>query len=204
MTATVESIGTARTRRPAIGTLRLRLKPAHQTCGFVQGAWWPRTTELTTELPSLLAALSLRFGQIDAVSYHESDWSPAPLSVQHEGGKVALQADHGSPNVISLFGEQFGRLIVLVVPPYTEPTRAYTVVPTAASANDASTPDQLLGIGMRGAEGRHLAPIALDRWESDGGALYPAPQPQKYMEADEATGSLRSVAQAGFAASAPR
>ena len=67
MTATMENIATARKRRPAIGTLRLRLKPAHQTCGFVQGAWWPRSTLLAAELPSLLAALSLRFGTIDRV-----------------------------------------------------------------------------------------------------------------------------------------
>src|SRR4051794_20288810 len=37
-------------RRPAIGTLRLRLKPAHRACGFVQGAWWPRSTELVSEI----------------------------------------------------------------------------------------------------------------------------------------------------------
>jgi hypothetical protein len=78
MTATIESNATARTRGGAIGTLRLRLKPAHQACGFVQGAWWPRSTLLTAELPPLLAALSLRFGRIDRVQYHKSDWSPAP------------------------------------------------------------------------------------------------------------------------------
>ena len=85
MTATMENIATARKRRPAIGTLRLRLKPAHQTCGFVQGAWWPRSTLLAAELPSLLAALSLRFGTIDRVQYHESDWSPAPQAHQAPG-----------------------------------------------------------------------------------------------------------------------
>jgi hypothetical protein len=67
--------------RPALGGLRLRLKPAHRSCGFVQGAWWPRSTDLSSELPSLLAALSLRFGSIDSVLYHESDWSPASLAI---------------------------------------------------------------------------------------------------------------------------
>ncbi len=63
---------------------------------------------------------------------------------------------------------------------------------------------QLLGIGMRGAEGRHLAPIALERWESDGGAVYPAPQSRPPTEADRATGQRSSVAQAGFATTALR
>jgi hypothetical protein len=133
-------------RRRATGTLRLRLKPAHRLCGFVQGAWWPRSTELGSELPSLLAALSLRIGSIDSVVYHEGDWSPAPNSIKHQGDQVILGAHQEWPNVISLYGPRFGRLDLLVVPPYTESTHAYNVVTTAASVNDTSTPDQLLEI----------------------------------------------------------
>ena len=91
MLTITENIPDASARRPAIGTLRMRLKPAHRSCGFVQGAWWPRSTELTSELPSLLAALSLRVGSIDSVLYHESDWSPAPLSIKHQGDQVIAQ-----------------------------------------------------------------------------------------------------------------
>ena len=121
MLTITENIPDASVRRPAIGTLRIRLKPAHRSCGFVQGAWWPRSTELTSELPSLLAALSLRVGSIDSVLYHESDWSPAPLSIKHQGDQVILSAHQEWPNVVSVFGPRFGRLDLLVVPPYTEP-----------------------------------------------------------------------------------
>ncbi|WP_308203656.1 DUF5994 family protein [Mycolicibacterium gadium] len=156
--------------QPTLGTLRMQLKPAHRSCGFVQGAWWPRSTELGIELPSLLEALSLRFGLIDSLLYHESDWSPAPLSLKHRSDQVLLSAHQEWPNVISVFGPRFGRLDLLVVPPYTEPTHAYSVVTTASSVNDASTPDQLLGITRR-SDDRLLSPIALDRWEADGGAI---------------------------------
>jgi hypothetical protein len=165
-----EKIADAPARRPALGTLRMRLKPAHRSCGFVQGAWWPRSTELGSELPSLLAALSLRVGSIDSVLYHEDDWTPAPLSVKHQGDQVIVGAHQEWPNVVSVFGPRFGRLDLLVVPPYTEPTHAYNVVMAAASVNDVSTPDQLLGITRR-ADDRLLSPIALERWEADGGAL---------------------------------
>nr|WP_239591631.1 DUF5994 family protein [Mycolicibacterium tusciae] len=156
--------------RPTLGSMRMQLKPAHRTCGFVQGAWWPRSTELGSELPSLLAALSLRFGTIDSLLYHESNWSPAPLSIDHQGDQVLLSVHQEWPNVISVFGAGFGRLDLLVVPPYTEPTRAYSVVRTATSVSDASTPDELLGITRRG-DDRLLSPIALERWEADGGAV---------------------------------
>ena len=181
MLAITQNNARASARRAAMGTLRMRLKPAHGSCGFVQGAWWPRSTELASELPSLLAALSLRVGSIDSVLYHECDWSPAPLSIKHQGDQLILSAHQEWPNVVSLFGPRFGRLNLLVVSPHTEPTHAYNVVTTAASVNDASTPDQLLGITRR-ADVRLLSPIALERWESDGGALPPAPQSQLQIQ----------------------
>lgn len=181
MLTITDNIRDASSRRPAIGTLRMQLKPAHRSCGFVQGAWWPRSTELDSELPSLLAALSLRVGSIDSVLYHEKGWSQAPLSIKHQSDQVIMSAHQEWPNVISLFGPRFGRLDLLVVPPYTEPTHAYTVVTKAASVNDASTPDQLLGITRRGND-RLLSPISLERWEADGGALPLASRSQPQMQ----------------------
>jgi uncharacterized protein DUF5994 len=149
------------------------LKPAHRSCGFVQGAWWPRSTELTSELPTLLAALSLRVGSIDCVLYHEDGWSPAPLSIEHQDDQVSLCAGQEWPNVVSLFGRRFGRMELLVVPPHTEPAHAYNLVTTAASVDDACIPDQLLGIGTRRAGDPLPSAVALQRWESDGGAQPP-------------------------------
>lgn len=182
MLATTETITHTPARPPGIATLRMRLKPAHRSCGFVQGAWWPRSTELAAELPSLLAALSLRFGPIDGVLYHESDWSPAPLSIKHQRGEVILEASQESPNVISVFGQQFGRLILLVVPPNTEHTHAYTVMTNAASANDVSTPNQLLGKACTAPTITTSPPITLQRWESDGGAPAAAPPTQLQLQ----------------------
>ena len=76
-----------------------------------------------------------------------------------------------STNTLSLIGEGFGRLVLLVVPPYTNPTRAYTAVMTASKPDDVSTPDELLGIGPREAQDRRHALLAHQRWESEGGAL---------------------------------
>ncbi|MDR3662101.1 MAG: DUF5994 family protein, partial [Mycobacterium sp.] len=36
----------------------------------LDGAWWPRSTQLATELPGLITGLSDRLGQIDLVGYH--------------------------------------------------------------------------------------------------------------------------------------
>ena len=59
-----------------------------------------------------------------------------------------------------------------MAPPYTDPTHAHNAVVTAASTNDSSTPDQPSGHGLHGAmDAPEAAPIALQRWESDGGAV---------------------------------
>jgi hypothetical protein len=58
-----------------------------------------------------------------------------------------------------------------MAPPDTDPTHAYNEVMTAASANDSSTPDRRLGVALQTATDCPQAPIALQRWESDGGAV---------------------------------
>jgi hypothetical protein len=116
------------------------------------------------------------------VLYHESDWSPAPLSIKHHCDQVVLGAHQDGPNVVSLFGPRFGKLELLVVPPHTEPTHAYNAVTTASSVNDASTPDQLLGIDTRHAGDPLRSSVALQRWESDGGAQPSPPRSQAQMQ----------------------
>ncbi|MGH8963773.1 MAG: DUF5994 family protein [Actinomycetes bacterium] len=149
----------------------MRLKTA-QSRGFVQGAWWPRSTRLTDELPALLTALPRRLGHIDRIIYDESGWAPAPSCIVHAGNTVDLRHSDGpSNNTLAIIGEKFGRLVLLVVPPYTDPVLAYATITTAASPHDASTADELLAIGAREAEDRRLALLAQHRWESEGGAL---------------------------------
>ncbi len=172
MSAPILSFQAAHARRSAIGSLRLRLKPAHRTCGFVQGAWWPRTNQLHTELPLLLAALWPRVGSVDRVIYDETSWAPATLRMQFRGHNILLEGSNTtSTNILSVIGDGFGRLVLLVVPTYTNPTRAYTAVMTASKPDDVSTPDELLGIGSLEAQDRRLALLAQQRWESEGGAL---------------------------------
>lgn len=170
MTTTIESVNTAAPQRPAIAALRLRLKPAHRSCGYVQGAWWPRSTRLAAELPPLLEALSRRFGTIDRIRYHENDWLPAPPRIKQRGADVILDASQESPNVITVSGREFGKLALLVIPPRTDTADAHVAMSAASNAGDASTPDQLLGLEDHTAQDRH-ALMALQRWESEGGAL---------------------------------
>jgi hypothetical protein len=172
MSAPTLSFGTAQARRSGIGYLRLRLKPADRSAGLVQGAWWPRSDQLFKELPSLLAALAPRVGSVDRVIYDETRWAPQALRMEFRGRNIILEGSSTtSTNTLSVIGKGFGRLVLLIVPPYTNPTRAYAAVMTASKPDNVSTPDELLGVGRREAQDRRLALMAQQRWESDGGAL---------------------------------
>ncbi|MGV9803476.1 DUF5994 family protein [Mycobacterium sp. NPDC003449] len=171
MSAPTLSLGVAQTHRSTPDNLRLRLKPAHRSCGFVQGAWWPRTDRLSTELPQLLAALTPLLGTVDRVVYDGSNWAQASLRMEFRGHSVILTEADASTNTLSVIGGGFGALVLLVVPPRTDPALAYTAVMSASAPEDVSTPDQLLGIGPREARDRRLAVLAHQRWESEGGAL---------------------------------
>ena len=176
---------------PQVGVtnLRLQLKPAHQAYGFVQGAWWPRSDQLDTELPPLLEGLSLRLGRIGRVIYDDNGWAPAPSRIEFRNGASTLFGSrHQSIDTLSVIGEH-GRLNLLVVPPYTDPTVAYSAVMTAASPNNHSTPEDLLGISAKEATDRRQALIAHQRWESDGGAV-PRNQHHDHAEASGGAGTV--------------
>lgn len=161
----------ARARRLAMAAVRLRLKPSHRVCGFVQGAWWPRSSRLTAELPSLLRALKPRLGVIDRVRHHQPSWSLTPSSMEHRGTDVILEASPDGRNVITVFGKRFGALTLLVVPPHTDTGDAYAAMTTASRTHDASSADQLLGIDGHSFRDRRHTRIALQRWESEGGTV---------------------------------
>jgi len=59
-----------RRHTPPEHTPRLRLKPKAPLTGFVDGAWWPPSEDLTAELPDLLSVLSVRLGPISRLTYN--------------------------------------------------------------------------------------------------------------------------------------
>jgi hypothetical protein len=122
----------------------LRLKPAHRSAGFVQGGWWPQTDQLYIELRQLLAALSSRSGTIERVIYDENSWTSASLRMEFRGHSVILEPRRTSPNTLTVSGKKFGTLVLLVVPPDTEPAAAHAAVMTAADPDDMSTAEELL------------------------------------------------------------
>jgi hypothetical protein len=124
---------------------RLRLKRKAPMTGYVDGAWWPRSDDLTTELPDLLSELSVRLGAAARVTYNLDEWAKAPRKVPIGGRIIRLDGYHRQPpNTLGVLDAYGNKIVLLVVPVRTEPDRAYTIMTSAAVTDDASSVDTLL------------------------------------------------------------
>lgn len=130
---------------PPKNTPRLRLKPKAPVTGYVDGAWWPHGGDLPTELSDLLAVLSVRLGPIDRVIYNLNEWSKAPEKLPINGRVVRLAGYYRQPiNTIEVLGVNRTKIVLLVVPAYTDPDLAHETMMAAAAPSNASTTDRLL------------------------------------------------------------
>ncbi|MGB8388545.1 DUF5994 family protein, partial [Mycobacterium sp.] len=128
-------------------TPRLRLKPKAPMSGRVDGAWWPHSDDLTKELPDLLAVLSVRLGAVDRVMYNLTEWAKAPRRLLTGGRAVRLDGYHLQPaNTLDVLGVGREKILLLVVPPHSDPDHAHETMMTAAAPDNASSIDDLLGI----------------------------------------------------------
>jgi hypothetical protein len=144
-------------------TPRLRLKPKAPTTGHVDGAWWPRSDDLAEELPDLLAVLSVRLGPVGRVMYNLVEWAKMPPRLTTGGRAVRLDGYRSQPaNTLQVRGIGRESVLLLVVPPGTDPDAAHEAMMTAATPDNASSVGDLLTAGAPD-ENASIRPAACDR-----------------------------------------
>src|SRR5947209_12335323 len=103
-------------------TPRFRLKTTSLCSGHVDGAWWPRSDDLMTELPDLISVLSARQGAISRVMYNPSEWTIAPTEVLTSERAVRLHRSSGQPpNTVEVVDAKGNKVVLLVVPAHVDP-----------------------------------------------------------------------------------
>ena len=157
-----------------VRTPRFRLKPTAHASGYVDGAWWPRSDDLMTELPGLIAVLSIRLGAISCVRYNNTEWRITPAELLSGGRVVQLDGCHGQPpNTVEVLASKGNKLVLLVVPFHIDPDQAHGIVMAAAARGDASNVDTLLMISVKDRESRTKRDAARERWDSQCRAKQP-------------------------------
>ena len=127
--------------------VRLRLKRASTHPGMVNGAWWPRSRDLTLELPPLIAELDEAWGPIYHATVQVGMWPDIPKHVptgEHVVRVGWFDAEQ-DPNDICLLSLRGGaRWDLLVIPPEFDPEAAERAMAAASTVGDFQTASALL------------------------------------------------------------
>ena len=143
-----EVLSETTTSQPSTGDLRLEMKPVGSTTGFVDGAWWPYSTDLADEVPALLAAITDRLGSVERVSYNLAGWASAGRRVEAGGIRVRLDGFRTRPpHTLDVSGVNDHRITLLVIPPTTDQSDARDIMRRASTPGNCDSTDTLLASG---------------------------------------------------------
>lgn len=114
--------------------------------GSIDAGWWPRSRDLTAELPALLDVLWTASREIMRVAYSIEFWDEAPRKITVEGRVVRLGGFHTQdPLVLSVVdARNVDRIDFLVIPPETGAQIAERALELASETNGASTAARIL------------------------------------------------------------
>ncbi|OLT51770.1 hypothetical protein BJF87_15160 [Gordonia sp. CNJ-863] len=125
--------------------LRLRLKPADSVRGSVDGAWWPRSRDLATELPDIAQALDTRLPRLERVGYRIADWDAAPdRKIAVDGRSVHLEGFTTWPPGVVRFSCPSGTLTLAVLGPDTDSDAAHETMMRAAERTNTQSAETLI------------------------------------------------------------
>ncbi len=135
---------------------RLQLKPYRSASEHLDGAWWPRSTQLADELPDLVASLADRLGRVVMVCYRRNGWHDTPPLVEIAGHTIELLGfTSDEPTSVILFGEDGRHITLHVIRPDTSQE-----VARQALQQDAVPADPDAAPASRSAVARSVADVA--------------------------------------------
>jgi hypothetical protein len=154
--------------------LRLRLR-ANLGSGFVDGGWWPRSDDLSVELPPLLMAMWSAGHQVYRVTYDVASWDRSPRRMTVAGRRVKVdgyRSDTGTLSLVDLSG--WKRIDLVVIPPATDAQVAHRALALAGIDGDLHRAPEILHqavskLPTRLSRDGCLEPPPGADWETDGG-----------------------------------
>lgn len=136
---------------PASPPARVSLAPAGSAPALLDGAWWPRSRDLTAELPALAAVLDPLWGRITHVTVNPTLWPAVPRRVPVAGHAVNVGwfLAEQDPHVLLLLSYRVGRWDLLVVPPETSAADAARLMAAASDPRRTATASRLVDEATR-------------------------------------------------------
>lgn len=127
---------------------RLTLCERDLTQAAVDGVWWPKSLDLSLELPDLVTVFNLRLGRVRRVVYDPTAWLPAPSRVIRRNEMVSLDPYRlVYSDTIYLKGTRSRDAVLFVLPPSSsgeDAQRLLREVATSAQPMNAGLLRQLV------------------------------------------------------------
>jgi hypothetical protein len=136
---------------------RVSFRQPVSTSGFIDAAWWPRSRDLTSELPPLLEVLWTAAREITRISFNIAAWDPAPRRMRIEGRTVRLGGFATSDPLTVRLSDAAGRerIDIVVIAPATDASLAQRVLLLASEADSPYRAGEILTrAGILDASGR--------------------------------------------------
>jgi hypothetical protein len=141
---------------PLSEAARISFRQPVSESGFIDAGWWPRSHDLTAELPPLLDVLWTAAREITRITYHLAAWDPAPRRMRIDGRTVRLGGfATGDPLTVTL-SDASGRerIDVLVIAHTTDPALAQRALRLASEAGSPYRASEILTRAADPAGGR--------------------------------------------------
>ncbi|MEU3724666.1 DUF5994 family protein [Streptomyces sp. NPDC031705] len=135
------------------GTALLRLETTSSRQGLLDGAWWPRTRDIETELPALISVLTADLGPITRVGVDASAWNGLPTRLVVDGQVVHLDSDPVGDDTVLITRGHNDHFALLLVPPDTTVDAAREAMARAVRADNDTQAAQILIATTSGPEG---------------------------------------------------
>ena len=128
----------------APGTAILRLETIGPRGGVLDGAWWPRSRRIGSELPALVSALAGHIGPITRVGLDATAWEDLPTRLVVDDRVVHVDSyPVGDDTILVTRGER-DLFSLLVVPPDADPEAAKAAIAQAVRLDNESEARQIL------------------------------------------------------------
>lgn len=126
------------------GTALLRLETTESRTGVLDGAWWPRSRHIGTELPALVGALTRHIGPITRIGLDAEAWEELPTRLVIEDRVVRIDSyPVGDDTVLITRGDR-DCFSLLVVPPHATPEAALAAMAQSVRTDNIAGAEQIL------------------------------------------------------------
>ncbi|MEV0494648.1 DUF5994 family protein [Streptomyces atratus] len=127
---------------PGIAVLRMETTPDRE--GTFDGAWWPRSRDIASQLPSLIDALAARLGPIARVGLDASAWDDTPGHLVIGGRTVRIDWSAVDDSTMLVTRGHQDHFSFLVIPPQATATAARAAMAMAVQDGNSTPAEQIL------------------------------------------------------------